>query len=252
MTTLDLLPLPALGAVRLTITATAGASIKAISRSDLAGVAPVRLVQGTLPWPSTSGVLTVEDYEPAHGLARYTVTDSTGAVTTASLTVDLGTLPWLGVPVTPQDGFQVDKVLDLDGTVEGRAVVHEPIGSRLPIVISREATSRRGRLIVWAADYPAGLRVLRLAQLGRVIHHRQSVHAGMDMYCTLTRAQLRTADADRWAVECDYTEVGRPASPLSGALGWTFNALRDAWPTFDAAAAGYTTFADLRIDKRTP
>lgn len=251
MTTLTLVPDPATGSTRLTITPTA--TVTRIQRSDANGSYDVRTLPDVLPHPAPD-VLVLDDYEPANGTATYTVTTAAGTVTkTAAL--DLGA-PWLGIPVTPQFSARAETITGYSAAVDSRSTVVEPDGSPYPIVISRGGSTRRGSMDIWAGDYPAALNLLRLAQRGKVIMLRQAEHAGMDMFFTAANAHISTLSVTEtktvFGVSLDYTEVGRPTAPLSGALGWTWGALKNSFATWGDVFNAYASMGDIRTNTRKP
>lgn len=253
MSTVVLTPLPEIGALRLSITPPTGGAILQVQRTDVNGTAVVRTLTGQLPYSGTTP-LVLDDYEAAAGQVTYTI-GATGqpAPDVVTAMFDLGKEPWLGLPITPQYSVQVPNVFEYGSSIEARSVVHEPVGSRFPIVISQEASTRRGQMTVYAGSYAQGLSILRMFQLGRVAFLRQEV-AGMDMYFSATTANLRVLNSDPLTVgvEVAYIEVGRPQGPLAGALGWTWSALKNALATWADVTGTYATWADVRTDTKRP
>jgi hypothetical protein len=227
-----------------------------VTRTDANGTREVRTLPGVLPAPAPD-VLILDDYEAAHGTATYTLGTSAGTVSAAAV-MDLSAGPWLGLPVTPQFSARVISITGYEAGVESRSTVVEPDGSPFPIVITRGASTRSGSLTLWAGDYPAALALLRLAQRGQVIMLRQAEHAGMDMFFTASAASILTlmVPEDKpavFGVSMDYTEVGRPTAPLSGALGWTWNELKNSFATWADVFAAFETWGDVRTNtRRTP
>ncbi|WP_144630285.1 hypothetical protein [Arthrobacter woluwensis] len=253
MSTVVLTKLPAIGAIRLAITPPAGGAILQVQRTDVNGTAVVRTLTGQLPYSGTTP-LVLDDYEAATGQVTYTI-GATGQpgpdVVTTSF--DLGEEPWLGLPITPQYSVQVPATIDYDSNIESRTVVHEPVGSRFPIVVSQEASTRRGQMTVFAGSYAVGLSILRMFQRGQVAFLRQNV-PGMDMYFSITTASLRTLVTEPFTVSVDisYIEVGRPTGPLAGALGWTWTSLKNSLATWADVTGTYATWADVRTDTKRP
>lgn len=250
MTTLILTTDPGTGSNRLTITPTA--EVTRVRRTDANGTADVRTMTGVLP--HSTGVLILDDYEPAHGVATYTLTTAGGTVTGA-ITLALSS-PWLGTPEVPQYSAPVPAVLDYGAGTSTLSTVHEPDGRYDPIVIVRGASSRRGSLTVSGGSYPAALNLLRLCQRGQTMLLRQTQHNGMDMYFIPMQADIVTALAagpsSQFDLTLQYIEVGRPTGALSGALGWTWESLAAAFPTWGDVFEAYATWGDVRLDQRKP
>jgi hypothetical protein len=252
MTTLTLDTDPANGYVRLTITPTE--DITRVRRSDVNGTQDVRTLTGQLPHTGTD-VLTLDDYEAAHGPARYTVTTAAGTVT-SSIVMSLP-MPWFGTPENPQHSVSVNSFEDYAAGMSTLSTVHEPEGRDLdPIVIVRGGSTRRGSLRIEGGTYAAALKILRIFQRGQTMLLRQSDHAGMDMYFVPMHADIVTALAalksSQFDVTCTYIEVARPNGALSGALGWTWAGLEAAFTTWGDVEEAYASWADVRIDRRKP
>lgn len=249
MTTLTITPNPATGSHQLSIVPTG--TVTRIQRTDANGSYDVRTMTDQLPWLTSQGTLVLDDYEPANGSAVYTVTTNADTVTGSAVLV-LGD-PWLGVPVTPQFSARLKAVIGYDSGVESRTTIVEPDGAKFPVVISRSGSSRRGSMELYAGDYPAALDLLKLVGRGQVILLRQAQHTGMDMFFIATRASLKTlrVDAERtlFGVEVTYIEVSRPGSPLSGALGWTWGALKTEYATWGDVFTDYATWGDVRTNR---
>ena len=252
MTTLILTTDPANGFVRLTITPTA--DVTRVRRSDVNGTRDVRTLTGQLPHTGVD-VLELDDYEAAHGTARYTVTTAAGTVT-ASIVLAL-TGPWFGTPENPQHSVVVNSFQDYNAGTSTLSTVHEPEGRDIaPIVIVRGASTRRGSLRIEGGSYAAALKILRIFQRGQTMLLRQPEHTGMDMYFVPMNADIVTALAalksSVFDVTCNYIEVGRPEGALSGALGWTWGGLETDFPTWGDVEEAYATWGDVRIDRRMP
>lgn len=252
MTTLLLTTHPDTGFNRLTITPTA--EVERVRRSDANGTADVRTMTGQLPHPAASGVLTLDDYEAAHGEAVYTVTTADATVTgTIVLALDS---PWIGTPENPQFSAPVPSVLTYGAGSATLSTVHEPEGRLDPIVIVRGAATRRGSLTIEGGSYAATLNLLRLCQRGQTMLLRQLQHPGMDMYFVPMNADIVTSlsagASSRFDLDVRYIEVGRPNGALSGALGWTWAELATAFPSWDDVYDSYATWGDVRTDTRKP
>jgi hypothetical protein len=251
MTTLTLTTQPQFGYNRLTITPTE--DITAVRRADANGTYDVRTLDGLLPWPVASGVLVLEDYE-ANGAATYTVTTAAGNV--AGAIVLALTSPWLGTPEAPQFSAAVASVLDYSAGTTTLSTVHEPEGRHDPIVIVRGASSRRGSLTIEGGNYATALDLLRLCQRGQTMFLRQLDHPGMDMFFVPMQSDISPAlaagPASLFDLRIQYIEVARPAGALSGALGWDWDGLEAAFPTWDAVFDAYASWGDVRTDVRKP
>lgn len=201
-----------------------------------------------------AGALVIDDYEAAAGSASYTVTTATGPLE-GGASLDLGA-PWLGIPVTPQFSARAETITGYDAAIESRATVLEPDGGFAPIVITRGGSSRRGSMDIWAGTYAAALALLRVAQRGQVVMLRQPEHPGMDMFFSASRAGITTLTPNgaktTFGVRLDYIEVGRPNSPLAGALGWTWGELKNSYATWGDLFKAYATWGDVRINRRKP
>lgn len=254
MSTVVLNPMPEIGAIRLSITPPVGGALLQVQRTDTNGTAVLRTLTGQLPY-SLQTPLVLDDYEAAAGQVTYTI-GATGqpGPDTVTTNFDLGTTPWLGLPITPQYSVQVQNVLEYGSEVESRSVVHEPVGSRFPIVISQEASTRRGQMTVFAGSYATALSVLRLVQRGQIVFLRQGELTGMDMYFSANHASLKLLAQDplTYGVDIDYTEVTRPKGSLAGALGWTWNALKNDRASWGDVTATFATWADVRTNTRRP
>lgn len=249
MTTLTLAPSPATGSTRLTITPTA--TVTAVTATDANGSRTVRTITGQLPHPS--GVLTLDDYEAAHGKTDYTVVTAAGTVK-ASAELVLDSL-WLGTPEAPQFSARIASVLNYSTGAETFSTVHQPEGRYDPIVIVRGASTRTGNMTLQAGTYAEALNLLRLCQRGQTMQLRQLQHPGMDMYFVPTKFDIVTplvaGAASEFDLQLSYIETGNPTGPLSGALGWTWDALLAEYDTWDELLTAYASWGDLRTDTRT-
>lgn len=251
MTTLVLTTDPVTGTNRLTITPTA--TVTRVRRSDANGSVDVRTMTGELPHP-TGTDLVLDDYEAAQGASTYTVTTTDGTVS-GSIVLLLGS-PWLGTPEAPQFSAAVPAVLSYGAGSATRSTVHEPDGRYDPVVIVMGGATRRGTLTLEGGTYARALALLRLCQRGQTLMLRQTDHAGMDMYFIAQQADIvtsRTAGpGSLFDLDIQYIETGRPSGALSGALGWTWDALAAAYPTWDDVYDAYATWGDVRTDTRKP
>jgi hypothetical protein len=250
MTTLLLDTDQSTGSIRLTITPTA--EITRVRRTDTNGTADVRTLTDQLPHPSPD-VLVLDDYEAAHGPARYTITTAAGTVT--GTIVNVLASPWLGTPENPQHSVAVTSFEDYGSGMQTLSTVHAPEGRDVPpIVIVRGASTRRGSLRVAAGNYVRALKILRIFQRGQTMLLRQPDHEGMDMYFIPMSAEIVTVLAagksSIFDVTVSYLEVGRPAGALTGALGWTWAALESAFATWGDVEDAYASWGDVRTDSR--
>jgi hypothetical protein len=252
MTTLVLNTDPATGAVRLTITPSA--DVTRVRRTDTNGTADVRTLTDQLPHAAPDE-LVLDDYEAAHGQARYTITTTAGTVTGTIHHALSG--PWLGTPENPQFSVRVTSVEDYGAGAQTLTTVFEPEGRDVaPIVIVRGASTRRGNMRVAGGTYAEALTILRVFQRGQTMLLRQTEHAGMDMYFIPMSFDIVTALAARegsiFDVSCSYLEVARPNGALSGALGWTWAALAADFATWADVEDAYASWGDVRTDRRKP
>ena len=120
-----------------------------------------------------------------------------------------------------------------------------------PIVFDAPHRLPTGSLTAWCATYPDALALAQVCRAGRVLLFRQADHTGMDRFMRVTGSSLGPRDAGtaarRWSVRVDTLDVKAPATPLLSAAGWDFDDLRDAFPSFTAAAAGFATFNAMTV-----
>lgn len=235
---------PRLDDVAVDVISTAGDTT--IVRVDANGSRLVRLRSGQEP---IGGSMSVVDYEAALvGPIRYDLTDSAGALVSASTSLDgLVDLPQLHTATMPQNRAQLVAVTGYSAQRSSGAPVHEVIGRPDPVVTGGPFRKRRGRLDVWCQDYAAARELEQLAELAEVLCFRQPTHPGMDMYIHAS-ATSTEPDAHRWKVSLEYVELAFPSGPLLGSAGWsfadvvaaggTFAELPTEWPSFAALAVG--------------
>lgn len=247
MTTLTATPDGALGTVALTITQTA--SVTSVTRADRNGVASVRAAAGQLPTAAT-GTTILTDYEAAQGVNTYTVYHADGSVAatqTASLVL---ARPMLLVPIAPNYSEAVDTITNYDAGRQSHSTAHRIIGRADPIVVMGKLGSRQGTLEVFTSSLEDAARVVRVFDRGEAVLLKQAL-AGMDMYFTADSLDVSPYEVQgeqtRWKLSIAYQEVIRPYGNLAGALGWTFDALASAYPSFDAQLAAYTSFDNLTL-----
>lgn len=217
-----------------------------VVRTDGNGTRPLRLAQSER---ITAGALAVDDHEAATtGLVSYTVTDSTGATATASLTRSTWRPPVLLDPFLPTRRVQLAQVTRMDHRREAGGAVTHDVDAIFPAVSGR-LRGRRGPLEVYALTYADALAVEQLAAGSPVLLYRQSDHPGADRYLavrgtSVAVSHLSTAGA-RWLVTLDHEEVAHPAGWRYGGPAWTFDALAESGHTFDTLPAAWATFDAL-------
>lgn len=250
MTTLNLTPQPSTASVLVQVSLTDGGTLTAVMRTDANGTAPVRVQDGQLP--STTSVV-VEDNEAATAgeiTYRAVVTDGPAATSTTTLP---NTDPWLTVPLLPPYSIPVAQVSGYDEARSSHTTVHEPIGRRLPLPTLGVLSGRRGRLELWAADYPAALAIVHVYSLGETVMLRQADHVGLDLYHVVDAGQITvtphagTDTRRRWAVTVPYIEVDVPTGPASGTLGWSIDDVLAAHATVAEVAEVYDSVDALTV-----
>lgn len=250
MSSMTATPDPATGSVLLEIVQTA--PVLRVLRTNENGIFEVRALAGQFP-STGAGRLILTDYEAGHGLNTYTLVDGgKGAAAAARLDLDL---PWLMVPVMPHYARQVETITGYGAGRESLGQVQTVPDSAAPLVALAPLALRTGSMDLWAPSLAVARSLESVFDRGEIAMLKQRV-AGMDMYFTTTRTNISPHDvegdgtAGAWNLAVDYVEVGRPAGPLAGALGWTFDALAAAFPTFDAVTAAYASFDDLTVNRR--
>jgi hypothetical protein len=191
-----------------------------IVRTDVNGVAPVRLDPGQ-DIPNGSTTLTVTDYEAAlTGAVSYTVTDGLGATATAAPATPAApgawrTLPATAVPTTtPPQNVQLDLVMDITERAASNGSLHEIIGRSDPIANPGPMTLRAGTLTLYVDTYAKARALRLLLQSGEIAMLRQPGYAGMDMYVTVRDLEVEP-DPERtttqhWSANMTYAEVLAP------------------------------------------
>lgn len=230
----------------VTVTRVVGTGPTTITRVDVNGARPVRLLDGQEP---IAGVLTVTDYEPAlTGSIRYDVTDTDGVTTSQTIAAPVVSNPWLHVPVLPSVRVELDLVTDYNAERPNGTTVHEVIGREDPLPVMGPSRTRRGRARVWAPDYATARAAEDVLRQGEVVMLRQPTYPGLDMYLVPESLQVvpigATVEGQRWALEFGYLEVAAPTGPLLGGTGWSFADVAK-FATFADVRATYDTFADL-------
>lgn len=158
--------------------------------------------------------------------------------------------PWLMVPIAPNYSETAEAVTDYSAGRTTSSTVHSIIGRADPIVALGKLGSRKGTLEVFADTVTAANKLARVFDRGEVVMLKQPVD-GIDMYFTADDLEISPysvqGEVTRYKFTVRYTEVLRPIGTLAGALGWTFDALAAAYPSFNAVLADYATFDDLTI-----
>lgn len=239
-------------AVLLVVDAPTGATLVALTRTDVNGSRPVRLLDGQ--GLDGTGALTITDYEPAlTGAVGYAVTVLNGAVredATDTVTFD-GTvmLPRLAPAVRPDLGVTLTMVRTYEASRASTTTVHDVIGRPDPLVSLGVQGTRRGTLGLFAPTYSGALDVEAALGAGEVVLLRQQTYAGLDMYLTATSSQVRPFDDEttirRWEVTVEYVETAAPLGALYGALGWDYAASLARNATFADSLAEFALFSDL-------
>lgn len=247
MTTLSATWEASSGAVLLEVSPTA--TVTGILRSDANGsLVPVRTAQDALP---SSGSLVVRDFEAAQGLVVYRVIDG-GAGASASLSVDLGPQARLSAVVLPQRLAVLELVTGYEAGRTAATTIHEVIDRDDPVPSLGPLRSRRGTMDVFCVDYAAALAVVAVYDTAEVVFLRQPFYAGLDMYhvadgAVSVRALIGEGSRDRWQVTIPFVEVRRPADPVRGSIGWTYEMLRSTVASYAAVIEAFETYADLTV-----
>lgn len=218
-----------------------------LTRTDVNGVRPVRLLDGQ---EIIDGTLVVEDAEAALlGTITYSLTSATGAVTSASTTLEGATGYRLAPAVFPQYAATAGLVTGFIGDRPSATTVHDVIGRADPVVRLAALGTRRGSMTFWCADYAQLVALLDVYRRGEVVLLRQPDHAGLDLYhvATDTTEQPYDAEGRRWRLDVEYVEVSYPVGPLLGSSTWTWDDVAATYPTWDAVMAAYPTWNALQI-----
>jgi hypothetical protein len=208
----------------------------------------VRFAAGQLPSPTT-GTTIVSDYEAAHGFISYTV--YTGTTTTSGSTTLVLDRPWLTVPIMPQYSETVEVIPQFNSSRATNNTVHRPIGRADSLVVMGKLGDRTGSFEIWCDTYATARKLERVFERGEIVMLRQRV-AGLDQYFTVSDISaspyaVNGETGTKWAMSINFVEVRRPLGPLSGALGWTFDALTDQYESFDAVAEAFADFDALTL-----
>ena len=140
----------------------------------------------------------------------------------------------------------MDLVVGFEGTRTALTTVHDVVGRADPLVVMGPLGTRRGRLDIFVAEYATGRALEAVYGLGEIVLMRQPTVPGLDLY-HVARSTFLGQDQSRWRLTVDYVEVAAPTGPLLGALGWTFDAAADWYPTFAAARAAFPTFNEYAV-----
>lgn len=184
----------------------------------------------------------------AHLSASTRTTHVTTVLTSANLTVEQ---PWLMVPIAPNYSEQAKSITDYSAGRASNNTVHRIIGRSDPIVVLGRLGSRTGTLEIFTESVAAANNLVRVFDRGEVVMLKQPVD-GIDMYFSaddleVSPYSVEGAEETRYKFTVRYTEVKRPTGNLAGALGWNFDALAAAYPSFTAILADYATFDELTV-----
>jgi len=239
-------------AVLLVVDAPTGATLVALTRTDVNGSRPVRLLDGQDL--DGTGALTITDYEPAlTGAVGYAVTILDGVTredATDTVTFD-GTamLPRLAPAVRPDLGVTLTMVRTYEATRASTTTVHDVIGRTDPLVSLGVQGTRRGALGLFCPTYADARAVEATLGAGEVVLLRTQEFEGLDMYLVGTSSQVRPFDDEttirRWEVVVEFVETAAPLGALYGALGWDYAASLARNATFADSLAEFATFGDL-------
>lgn len=238
--------------VLLVVDAPTGATLVALTRTDVNGSRPVRLLDGQDL--DGTGALTITDYEPAlTGSVGYAVTvlagvtreDATATATLASTAI----LPRLAPAVRPDLGVTLSMVRAYESSRPASTTEHVVIGRRDPLVALGVQGTRRGTLGLFCPTYADVIAVEAALGTGEIVLLRQQDFPGLDMYLTAITSQVRPFDEEttvrRWECVVEYVETAAPTGALYGALGWDYAASLARNATFAESLAEFATFGDL-------
>jgi hypothetical protein len=191
-----------------------------IVRTDVNGIALVRLDPGQ-DIPNGSSTLTVKDYEAAlTGVVSYTVTDGLGATATAAPVTPATPGVWLTLPATavptttPPQFAQLTMITDLDETADSNGSLHVVIGRSDPLANPGPMTLRAGTLTLFVDTYTQARALRLLLKSGEIALLRQPTFPGMDLYFTARRITIAPDPAEtsprHWTVTMTYAEVLAP------------------------------------------
>lgn len=247
MTSITATPDSVTGSIQLSITQTN--SVTKITRSDVNGIAEVRVSSGQLPSTAT-GTTVVSDYEASNGVCNYTVTTiNVSDIATASATLTV-TKPWLMVPIAPNYSENVETITNYSAGRSSRSTVHQIIGRADPLVVLGKLGTRTGTLEIWTDSIVSANKLARVFDRGEIVMLKQPV-SGMDMYFTAEDLDISPFSVQgsmtRFKFTVRYQEVVRPYGNLAGALGWTYNALASRYSTFDQILSDYATYDALTL-----
>lgn len=220
-----------------------------ITRKDVNGVNEVRTKEYQLPSAAT-GKLIVSDFEAANGTNTYTVETNAGAVTGS--TVLALESPWFLIPRLPNFSAKVQQLTDYSSSRKSLSVVHEVIGRPDPVLALGPMGTREGQLEIWMPDYESASELEDVFNRQEIAMLKQT-NPRMDMFFLPEAVDIVPYSPDGQATNyrfvVNFRETKRPTGFLRGAIGWTFEELAYAVPTFNDVAAIYDTFDDLLLQK---
>lgn len=234
---------PETATVELRISDVAG--VTGILRSDVNGTRPVRLRKGDLP--SQYGKV-FTDYEASlSGPVLYRLQGSM-ARSEAWTAISQVAAPRFIIPSIPQFSVSVESITEYSAERKSTVRFHEVINRSSPLVAEGRMGTRTGDLVAIFRSYAAAADLENMLERGQTVMLRQQEQPGLDMYFNCFAARLQ-ADPDKgvWEVRISFTEVSFPAGHVLSGAGWTFAALAEKFPDFDAVATSYDTFHDLTI-----
>ena len=190
------------------------------------------------------------DYEPAlSGQIQYRVKTQDGELS-AWVTLarpGLPLAPRFVLPQNPLYALAVETVTDYSAARTTSATVHEIIGRPDPVLALGLMRPRNGRLEVFSKTYQAARALESLFERGQVAMYRQAENPGADMYLVALDVETRQEEHVAWMTTVNYQEIAAPAGYILTREDWTFDALAEAYGTFDDAAQDYANFNQLTV-----
>lgn len=221
------------------------AGVTGILRADVNGTRPVRLRKGDLPG-SYGKVFT--DYEASlSGPVLYRLQGSM-ARTEAWTEASQEAAPRFILPSIPQFSVPVESITSYSAERKSTVRFHEVINRSSPLVAEGRMGTRTGDLVAVFRSYAAAADLENMLKRGQTVMLRQQEQPGMDMYFNCPAVRLE-ANPERgiWEVRLTFTEVSFPAGYVLSGAAWSFDALAQKFPDFDAVAGSFETFHDLTI-----
>jgi hypothetical protein len=251
--------------VRIHIDNTApAATITQVIRSDVSGVAAVRVDAGKLP--NSAASFDVYDYEYAFIAdtvpVTYTVYATTGIVATATITpaITARGLSYLTVPRRPTLGFQLagsttfDVVVTFDESRLSPSTVHRVVGRADPVVVLAPLAFSTGTMTIRSASLAGAQRVAQVLSNAEIFMLRQSDQVNLDFYFAVASVAMTHSDQDwtrvprperRWDVAVGFTRVAAPPGVLVPAKAWTYDLLAAGYRDYLTVRGSFTTYTDV-------